>query len=54
MPDPSQSFGGGTVHFGPKAVWTWHAGALMMEGRKMRNPRYSDYMIKCSCAEKNT
>lgn len=26
----------------------------LMEGRKMRNPRYSNYMIKCPCAEKNT
>lgn len=34
MPDPSQSFGGATVHFGPKAVGTWHAGALIDGGTK--------------------
>ena len=48
----SQSFGSATVHFGPKAVGRGMQVHRLMEGRKLRNPRYSSFMIECPCAEK--
>ncbi len=40
------------LHFGPKAVGRGMQVHRLMEGRKLRNPRYSSFMIECPCAEK--